>query len=376
MRLAMHFTLAILALGGISPVAFGQDATQGAMVYMRLANDTRACVSCHGPDPGQNPNNILRAADNPDTLAKVMNTVGAMGFLSSQLTETDRANVTAFLGNIVRINDPTAPLKVWPVTMDFGTVPTGQRSARQFVRLTNPSASVPVPISSVTTAGAMAVLQNECPASLPAGEACEVGIQLQPALAGLQRGAVVLNSPALARPLVVAFSGYGSTGHVSALDWQAAVKSLRLEAPADGSQVRQVITLSNPGPMPALLGSTSITGPNASQFRVLGGCTSGSVLQAGTQCDQTIGFVPGALAEAKAVLQLRSDQGNPPAIRLDGFADTRAPQTVPAPLPAQQSGGGCSMGPPDSKRIDPLLWLMTLLALGFHLGRTRRGNRR
>ena len=49
-------------------------------------------------------------------------------------------------------------------------------------------------------------------------------------------------------------------------------------------------------------------------------------------------FAPGAIAEAKAVLQLRSDQGNPPAIRLDGFVDTRAPLAAPAALPAQLPG--------------------------------------
>ena len=75
----------ILALAPFCTPAAAQDAVQGAMLYMRLANDTRACVSCHGPDPGVNPNNILRAADSPNTLVKVMSTVSAMGFLSSQL---------------------------------------------------------------------------------------------------------------------------------------------------------------------------------------------------------------------------------------------------------------------------------------------------
>ncbi len=364
-------SLAMLVMGCAGVNAIGQDVAQGAMLYMRLANDTRSCVSCHGPDPGQNPNNILRAADNAGTLAKVMNTVSAMGFLSSQLTETDRVNVTAFLGNVVRINTPSSPVRVWPITMDFGSVPLGGLSARQFVRVTNPSAVLPFPISSITTSGTVAVLQNDCGPVLAPGGLCELGIQLQPDQAGLQRGAIAIASSSLAQPLHIAMSGYGVVGNTSQLVWQSELTQIRLDAQTGGAQVRRALTLFNPGPMPAVLGSTSITGPDASQFRILGGCASGAVLQAGTQCEIALGYTPNALPQSLAVLQVRSDQGNPAAVRLEGVASGPAPQTAAVDVLASSSGGGCSVGPPNTRGHDPVLWLMALFALGRTLIRRR-----
>ena len=41
-----------------------QDAAEGARLYVRTAQEGASCVSCHGPDPATNPNNILRAAGN------------------------------------------------------------------------------------------------------------------------------------------------------------------------------------------------------------------------------------------------------------------------------------------------------------------------
>jgi cytochrome c553 len=114
--------LAALAL----PPATAQDAANGAMLYMRLASDVRACVSCHGPDPGQNHNNILRAADDPAALTRVLNTVSAMGFLRSRLSDSDIADVSAFLGTVTRLNAPASPLRLWPITMEFGMAPAGR----------------------------------------------------------------------------------------------------------------------------------------------------------------------------------------------------------------------------------------------------------
>ena len=363
-----------LMLASCSAPALAQDAVQGAMLYMRLANDTRSCVSCHGPDPGMNHNNILRAANGPDTLVKVMNTVSAMGFLSSQLTPADRADVTAFLGNVVRMNDAAAPVRVWPATLDFGQVPLGGSSARQFVRITNPSTGATVALASISASNPAIALLHDCPASLAPGAACEVGVTLRPSDSGLLRGAVVLDSPALPQPMVVGLSGYGSSGPVSPLAWLLTSPELQLEGEKGGAPVRRTLTLTNPGVMPAVLALTSITGPNASQFKLEGGCTAGSVLQAGTQCDLTLSFTPSQLAKSHAVLQLRSDQGNPAALRLDGLAAAPPAPVTPVETLASSSGGGCSIGPPHQRGHDPLLWLMALLALAAALVRKRRRN--
>jgi mono/diheme cytochrome c family protein len=43
------------------PVA-AQDAVRGAGLYLQLPGNLASCVSCHGPDPAANRNNLLRAA--------------------------------------------------------------------------------------------------------------------------------------------------------------------------------------------------------------------------------------------------------------------------------------------------------------------------
>lgn len=362
----------LLALGTLAGAAQAQDQVQGAMIYMQLANDSRSCIACHGPDPGLNHNNILRAADSPSTLTKVLNSVSAMGFLRPRFTEADRADVTAFLGNIVRINTAAAPLRLWPVTLEFGQTPVGAVSARQLIRLVNPSATTAFAVSSVTSTAMTTRLTHNCPASLPPLASCEVGVQHQPIASGAQRGAILVNGPALTQPMVVGLIGYGTSEPVSQLDWQLPSPSIRMVAEAGGPTIRRTVTLANPGPMPVVLALTSITGEHASQLRVDSGCAVGSVLQAGTSCEITVSFAPGLLPESKAVLQLRSDQGNPDAVLLEGISTPVAKPPAPIENMLTSSGGGCSVGPPGGRTSDPLLWLMVALAIAATWGRRSR----
>lgn len=109
---------------------------------------------------------------------------------------------------------------------------------------------------------------------------------------GMQRGAILVNGPALTQPMVVALIGYGASAPVSQLSWQLSSSAIRLVGEAGGALVRRSVILNNPGTMPAVLSLTSINGANASQFRVEGGCLVGSVLQAGTSCEMTVSFLP------------------------------------------------------------------------------------
>jgi mono/diheme cytochrome c family protein len=57
--------LAVLG-AGLSPApAEAQDAVRGAALYLQLPGNLASCVSCHGPDPAANRNNLLRAAGQP-----------------------------------------------------------------------------------------------------------------------------------------------------------------------------------------------------------------------------------------------------------------------------------------------------------------------
>ena len=367
----------------LSPVAWSQDATRGAALYMRLANDSNSCVSCHGPDPGLNPNNILRAADQPNVLVKVLNTVGVMGFLRPQLSEQDHRDITAFLGSVLRLNAPGAPVRMWPVTMDFGNMAVNTFSAHQIVRIENTSAMASVSISGISATHPSVDVTHDCPTELAPTAACTLSVRIRPSATGLVHAAVQVTTQG--QPQVVALVAKGASFTTSQLDWQGVTGAADFVAGAPHAPSRQTFRLANSGPLPAVLGQTSIVGPHASQFRVESGCRSGQVLLAFTSCDLVLSFSANLLEKPQALLQFRSDQLNPAAVQLQGAAADvvdAGPLPVDSPLPTptamppptpqlpEQVGGGCSVASAPVQRPDVVL-LVCLLAALLGLGFTR-----
>lgn len=359
--------LALLA----APHALAQDAARGAQLYMRLPSDGRSCVACHGPDPGQNHNNILRAADNPAALTQVLNTVSAMGFLRAQLADGDIADMAAFLGSVVRLNSASAPLRLWPVTQEFGTAPVAQPSATQTLQLENRGSSA-LPLLAIASTQPALGVTHDCPPLLGAGARCSIRATLTPPTSGLQRAAVRVQTAS--GEFFAGASGYGSRDAVSVLRWRGDTTRLAFDPPAPDAAVRQTLVLDNPGVLPVVLGTTSVVGPQASQFRRESGCEPGSVLQAGTSCTLVVAHTASRLPLAQATLQLRGDGGNPASVALEATLPATAP-TEPGPtaLPVE-SGGGCSVGPPGSQHRDISLaaWLLLAAAwLSCRSGRRR-----
>lgn len=358
----------LLACGGSQAA----DAARGAQLYLRTDADTRSCVSCHGPDPGTNHNNILRAADNPDTLTKVLNTVSQMGFLRSQLSDPDRADIAAFLGTINRLNAADGALRMWPVTLDFGQVPVGSSGAAQSIRLRNASTQA-LALGSIASSSPQVLLQHNCPESLAPAAFCDVQVRPRPSGPGLLRAAVSVSSAASTTPLHAGVSAAGTGAAASMLGWMGDPPGLRFQPTNAAAASRQTLVLTNPGPMPAVLGLTSIVGPDTARFQIeRTTCLQGAVVVAGTGCEITLVYTPSLSPTAQAVLQLRSDQGNPGSVRLEGeAAPANAQPEGPELLPVADSGGGCSTRPPGPK--DPVLPLALLAAAWALFGKRRRG---
>jgi MYXO-CTERM domain-containing protein len=352
------------------PQAVAQDAANGALLYMRLASDTRACVSCHGPDPGQNHNNILRAADNPAALTRVLNTVSAMGFLRSRLSDGDIADLAAFLGTVTRLNDATSALRLWPITLEFGMAPPGESAARQAMRLENPSTTAALPVTAITSSSPALAVTHNCPAVLAAQAGCDIHATLTPQDASLHRAGVRVQTPLQTQ--LIGASGYGSSGPLGRLRWRGDPASMAFAAGAPGSVQRQALLLDNTGVMPVVLGQSTFVGPQASQFRRESGCDAGTVLQAGTACSMVVAYTASLLPLARATLQVRGDGGNPSSLAVQGAAATSAPD-MPSPLAAPpESGGGCTAGPPDRRGGDTsLAWLALAAAALAWLRRPR-----
>jgi cytochrome c553 len=360
--------LAALAL----PPATAQDAANGAMLYMRLASDVRACVSCHGPDPGQNHNNILRAADDPAALTRVLNTVSAMGFLRSRLSDSDIADVSAFLGTVTRLNAPASPLRLWPITMEFGMAPPGEPASSQTVRLENPSATTTLPVLSITSSNPALAITHDCPAVLTPQAGCDIRATLTPRDASLVRAALQVQTPAQTQ--LAGASGYGTSGPLGRLRWRGSPSSTVFSPGAPDSVQRQTLVLDNTGVMPVVLGQTTFVGPQASQFRRESGCDAGAVLQAGTTCEMVLAYTANRLPLARATLQVRSDGGNPQSLAVQGASSVDAPAVPPPAVVPPESGGGCSMGPPGRRGGDTSLAWLALAAAA--LAWLRRPGRR
>jgi mono/diheme cytochrome c family protein len=365
-RLPLLATCLLAALAPSAALAQA-DPVRGAMLYMRTDGDTRSCLNCHGPDPGQGRNNILSAADAPTAIARAMATVGAMNFLRLQLSDPDREAVSAFLGSVSRLNTPGLPLQAWPITFDFGRVPAGSPSATQAMRLRNRSAQ-PVGIGAIAASDPAVEVRHDCPAQLPAGAACDIRLRMTPAAFGPVRAALTVNSPDWPSAVQAGLLVRGDAAPLSAPAWSPAQDTLALDAPGDAA-VQRRIRLSNPGPMPVTLAATSIVGPDAARFSTAG-CAADTVLQAGTDCEMTVTYTPSQLTTAQATVQVRSDQGHPASLLLAG---TRPPvaEDEAATVAPVESGGGCSTGP-GRRPADPLLAAALLLALSA----AARGRRR
>lgn len=346
-----------------------QDAAKGAALYMRLGTDVRSCVACHGPDPGQNHNNILRAADNPAALTRVLNTVSAMGFLRSRLSDPDIADVAAFLASVTRLNNAAPEMRLWPLTLEFGTTGVGEASASQTLRLDNPSATTALPVLSITSSDAAVTLRHNCPEVLPALNGCDIHATLTPVSNQLYRAAVHVRAGM--QTAFAGASGYGAPGPLGRLHWRGNPASLDFAAAAPDTVLQQTLTLQNTGTMPVVLGQVSFIGPQAAQFRRASGCDSGSVLQAATACEMVLTYTASRLPLAQATLQMRGDGGNPASVAVQGASIPNTPIESPA-VGLPESGGGCTVGPVNRQGTDISLMLAALAAAALAWSRRRR----
>ncbi len=92
-----RFFLSVLWFGLIStyfaPMAAGADIAGGQQRYNTI------CAACHGLDPRiASP---ARVANDPAGLLNAMNIQPQMNFLNSVLSETDRIDITAYIGSVV-----------------------------------------------------------------------------------------------------------------------------------------------------------------------------------------------------------------------------------------------------------------------------------
>jgi len=110
-----------------------------------------------------------------------------------------------------KVLNVTPAAVVSPTSLKFGSVAVGATSATQTTTLTNRGA-LPFSVTSVGLIGTSAswfLLQNNCPANLPAGGSCTIGVQFKPISAVSKSVKLSIATSATSTPLGVSLSGTG-----------------------------------------------------------------------------------------------------------------------------------------------------------------------
>jgi cytochrome c553 len=353
--------LGVAALLGIVAVtiAGAQDAARGAQLYLQLPSEAPSCVSCHGPDPTHNRNNILRAADRPAALQRALNTVGVMGYLRDSLDDHRIADLAAYLGRVATVAAPDAAVALWPTTVEFGRLALGSVSPTQRVVLRN-LGNEPWALTASQASGGLLV-EHDCPAALAPAAACTVALRVSIAAPGPAVDSLRFVSDAPWGLLVVGVSTTGAAGPVGLLTADA--QALDFGPLVAGERQTRSVTLTSHGTAAATLGALTISGPGRAQFVPDAGCAAGTLLAAGSHCTLQLTYAPTVAGSAQATLQWRSDGGNPGSVTLRAAAT--APVSPPPPAAsAVGSAGGCSIGAPD-RPFDPLHLLMLVWAIAL-----------
>lgn len=374
----------LFAVGLFSTAAGAQDAARGAALYLRLPGEVASCVECHGPDPAANRNRLLNGADGPQAIATAIVRAAPMGYLGDVLSETDRADLSAYLARVRRLVTEPVGVAVWPRSVEFGRLAPGAAVGAQRVWLRNVGEAA-VSLDPPAVDAAALSLTHDCPAVLAAGAQCRVELRVATDSAQRVLGALRWSSSSGAdwspQWVGVAARVEGPTAAgVLVADLPAGTVSL--QAPAGGLLQRE-FDLVNAGTAALSLGVAALTGPGAADFSLTGSqCAAALQLQPAGRCRVRLSYAPRSAGRAQAALQWRSEGTALSVIEVLGEsgaapppppppspppAPAPAPGPAPAPTPALAStgSGGCRMALAPG-RIDPtLIFALALAALAL-----------
>lgn len=335
--------LAVALVAGLAAAllpAQAADALRGKTLYASTPGGTScANSSCHGPNPSQNRNRVLRGANSPSTIQNAINNnTGGMGiYRNNVLTTVDVADIAAYLGNPNVTAGPIATIT--PSTLSFASTMTGASSSAQTVTVANTGSSA-LSISAINITGAFAQSGGSCTAggSVVAAGSCTIAVVFRPQAAGASTGSLSISHNASGSPGTVSLSGTG----VAASPPSVAPSAMNFGSVAVGSLgTAQAATVSNPGSQAITLGSI---GSSSAQFPISGGsCSSGASLAAGGSCTVLVNFAPTSAGAASATLSIPTS-ASALAVALSGTATSALPvaQLSPASLSLSQVVGSAA----------------------------------
>ena len=222
---------------------------------------------------------------------------------------------------------PTASVPTG-ASLDFGNQKlTDGATPAKTVAVTNTGAA-PLTVSSLNT-GSDEFAASGCATAVPAGGSCDISVTFDPSTTGSKAETLTINNNGGNK--TVALNGTGTRASI------AAVTSYTYADTAIGASRPGSIMVTNSGDAAMVLGSRTLSGANASDFR-LGStaadeCVPGATLAAKSSCRVTVAFTPRALGARSAMLTVTGDDAVH-TIALSGRGVDRTLPTVVSRGPA------------------------------------------
>lgn len=263
--------LVVLA-GLLSFTAQAADPVRGAALFARQPQpNLLACIDCHSENPAANNFGNIWSGRNAVSLIQraVRSNTGGMGYLAAFFSDSDFADIAAFLGNT-------------PGELAFAATPLGGSSAAQRVTVSS-SLKLPLEGLTFTVEGDFAQAGNSCGPNVPRFSSCAVDVVFRPSAEGARVGTLVIDHAGTPTPVRLRLSGSGQTQRPAV----ARVVPERVVLPAATSLQgagRRNVVLFNDSEQPLRIASVTVAAEPAG-LRVAGGsCAAGLLLGRGEQC--------------------------------------------------------------------------------------------
>ena len=262
-------------------------------------------------------------ASGSSCIAQITFSPTAVGARTASLTVTDNANGSPQSVPISGTGQtPTFLLSFSPVSLTFAAQNTGTTSGGQNIFITNTGNAAVTLTSELLTganAGDYAISFNNCAASLPAGNQCQVQITFSPTAVGARTASLTVTDNATGSPQSVPISGTGQTP-TRILSFNPASLTFALQNTGSTSAA-QGVTVTNTGNSPMAFTAIAIAGANASDFaQSVNTCPiSPTTLAAGGSCTVSVTFSPGAAGARSASISFTDNaNGSPQSVSLTG----------------------------------------------------------
>jgi hypothetical protein len=202
-----------------------------------------------------------------------------------------------------------ATVSLTPSHLTFATRLIHTVSKAQIATLTN-TGTLDVNVSNIGTTGPFPETNN-CPPTLPAGNACQISVQFAPTTRGSAKGTLSVSDDAQGSPQTVALSGQGmvvrlSPRGINFADQKVGTKSSPVPVEVD-----------NVDSNPVTISQIIIGGADATDFADQSKC--GTSIPPHGHCTVNVTFMPTKLGQRSATLEVFDDGGgSPQTIPLSG----------------------------------------------------------